>query len=161
MMSRKPPDAASRDVAARIVLDHARPPVVELLHDLGFHREAAALANAPSLSALRPAAVDAGTAVRLGIRFGPLRRATATAISALHSAALLGLRGDPGNAAVIALGAFTNAAHAHAWHRRWWQLLRWKTVRARVLAQARAEQAAYLEAAAGGEPVANTNQDKV
>jgi hypothetical protein len=135
----------SQEAAARLVLDHARLPVVDLLRDLGFRQHADDLANAPSLSALRYIATDISDSVRRQIRFGPLRRATSSAVSALHSAALLGLHGDAQNASVIALGAFTNAAHAQAWRRRWWQLPRWKKVRARVLQQARAEQAMFLD----------------
>jgi hypothetical protein len=135
----------ARDAASRLVLEHARPQVVNLLRDLGFPAQAEELANAPSLSALRYVAATMTNSVRERIWFGPLRRTTGSAIQALHSAALLGLHGDPENAAVMALGVFTSAAHAQAWRRRWWQLLRWKQVRARVLAQARAEQQAYLE----------------
>jgi hypothetical protein len=135
----------TRTPADRLVLDHARPPVVALLRDLGMRQQADDLTNAPSLSALRYVAATMRPALRARIRFRPLRRATMSAVSALHSAALLGLRGDAENAAVIALGVFTNVAHARAWRRRWWQLPRWKQVRARVLAQARAEQSAYLD----------------
>jgi hypothetical protein len=133
-----------RPRADRVILDHARPPVVTLLRDLGLRREADDLANAPSLSALRYVAATMRPTLRTRIRLRPLRRATISAVSALHGATLLGLRGDTDNAAVMALGVFTNVAHARAWRRRWWQLPRWKQVRARVLAQARAEQTAYL-----------------
>lgn len=137
-------DPTLRDTSTRLILEHARPPVVAMLHSLGFHEQAVSLENAPSLSALRPIATDIVAHLRREIRFGPLRRAATSAVSALHSAALLGLRSDPENASVMVLGAFTNAAHALAWHHRWWQIPRWKTVRARILAQARAEQNAYL-----------------
>jgi hypothetical protein len=137
-------EPVSRPHADWLILDHARPPVVALLGDLGLHHEADELANAASLSALRYVAATMRPTLRARIRLRPLRRATISAVSALHSATLLGLRGDADNAAVIALGVFTNVARARAWRRRWWQLPRWKKVRARVLAQARAEQTAHL-----------------
>ncbi len=138
-------------LADRLVMDHARPVVVALLRDLGLREQAAELAGAPSLGALRFAAARASHAVRRRVRFSPLRRATAGAVSALHSAALLGLHSDPDSVAVMALGTFAHAAHAQAWRRRWWQLLRWKTVRAQVLAQARAKQLALFGDTSGAQ----------
>jgi hypothetical protein len=132
----------SSEAAARLILEHTRPPVVALLRELGFQQQADDLANAPSLSALRHVAAGIPAPLRAHIRFGPLRRSASSAVGALHGAALLGLRGDVDNAAIVALGAWTHVARARAWHRRWWQLLRWKTVRARLLQQARAEQIA-------------------
>jgi hypothetical protein len=139
-------DLAPRTPSERLVLDHARPPVVALLRELGLPHQADELANAPSLNALRYVTATMRPALHNRVRFRPLRRASTSAVSALHGAALLGLRGDTENTAVMALGVFTNVAHARAWHRRWWQLPRWRQVRARVLAQARAEQTAYLDA---------------
>jgi len=131
-------------VAARLVLDHARPIVVDMLRYLKYPELANALGDAPSLSALRHVAPQIANTLGDWIHFGPKRRAAAGAVNALHSAALLGLRGDVSSAAVMSLGAITHAARARAWHRRPWQILRWNTVRQRILNQARAEQLAYL-----------------
>jgi hypothetical protein len=140
------PTAAQCDLATRLVVEHTCPPVVALLYDLGFPRFAGDLETARSLSAVRYVAADMGATLRRRIRFRPLRSATTGAVSALHGAALLGLRGDVENAAVMALGAHTRAARAQAWRRRWWQLLRWRTVYERLLARVRAEQLTLLAA---------------
>ena len=139
-----PGDAAPSALAEQLVMDHARPVVVALLRDMRMRDQAEQLAAAPSLTALRFAAAGISHDVRRRVRFAPLRRAAAGAVTALHSAALLGLHSDPDSVAVMALGTFTHAARAQAWRRRWWQLLRWKTVRARVMAEARAEQLVYF-----------------
>ncbi len=139
-----PDDRSESKIAARLVLDHARPVVVDMLRYLKFSELADALSDAPSLSALRHVAPQVTNTLHDWIGFGPKRRAAAGAVTALHSAALLGLRGDAPSAAVMSLGAITHAARARAWHRRPWQLLWWQRVRRRVLDQARAEQAAYL-----------------
>lgn len=142
-----PGESASSALAERLVMDHARPVVVALLRDMRLRDQAEQIAAAPSLNALRFAAAGISHDVRRRVRFAPLRRAAAGAVTALHSAALLGLHSDPDSVAVMALGTFTHAARAQAWRWRWWRILRWKTVRARVLAEARAEQLAYFDAA--------------
>jgi hypothetical protein len=124
------------------VMEHARPYLVRTLEIWGLETAAAGLQNAPSLSALKFAAMDADEQIRHWIKFRPLRRDLANAANTLHAAGTFALRGDAVNTAVVVVGVFTNAASARLWRRPWMHLT-WRRRRAEVIARTRKEQDQY------------------
>lgn len=140
-----PASARDKSFAMWCVMVHARPVLIRALKVWGLASAASAIERAASLSALRLVALDADADVRKTIRFGPLRRDLSHALNTLHAAATFAARGDSDNAAVVVIGVFTNASSALAWRRPWLHLS-WRKHRAEVIASARREQSAQLEA---------------
>jgi hypothetical protein len=126
-------------------MNHARPALVSALRAWGLQAPATAIERAASLTALKVLAADADAEIRHKIVFVPLRRDLSHAATTLQAAITFATRGDAENAAAVAIGVFTNAASALSW-RRPWTRLSWRVRRAQVIATARREQQAFLDA---------------
>jgi hypothetical protein len=141
----------ARIFATWCVMNHARPALVSALRAWGLQEPATAIERATSLAALKILAAAADAEIRRKIVFVPLRRDLSHAVTTLQAAITFATRGDAENAAAVVIGVFTNAASALSW-RRPWTRLSWRARRAQVIATARQEQQAYLDAQSGQSP---------